>query len=87
VGQKYFSASTRLQKGISLGIAQIMQARLAILLASGTKKAGIIKKTLEEDISTAVPAGILRRHSHAVTLLDKDAASLLDHRHLQGATK
>ena len=87
VGQKYFSASTRLQKGISLGIAQIMQARLAILLASGTKKAGIIKKTLEEDITTAVPASILRRHNHAVTLLDKDAASLLNSRHLQEATK
>ena len=87
VGQKYFAEATRLQKGISLGVAQIMHARLAILLASGTKKAGIIKKTLEENITAAVPASLLRRHSNAVALLDKEAAGLLDNSQLQSATK
>ena len=87
VGQKYFSESTPIQKGISLGIAQIMQARAAILLASGAKKAGIIKKTLEEDITVTVPASFLRQHGQAIVLLDKDAASLLGNYNLHAETK
>jgi len=77
VGQKYFSASTPLKKGITLGLAQFMQSRMALLLATGTKKALIIKKALAENVSVAIPASLIQQHRNAFVLLDKQAAGLL----------
>ncbi|MEP6728521.1 MAG: glucosamine-6-phosphate deaminase [Bacteroidota bacterium] len=77
-GQKYFSETAAIQKGITLGISRIMQSPLAILLATGSKKAAIIKKTLEENISNAVPASFIRKHANAFVMLDREAASLLN---------
>ncbi len=77
VGQKYFSSDTPLSKGISLGLAQFMQSGTALLLATGAKKASIIKKAMEEIISPAIPASYIRNHFNAFVLLDKEAASLL----------
>ena len=77
VGQKYFSVKTPLHKGITLGLAQFMQARLAILLATGAKKALIIKKALSEQVSVAVPASLIQEHKNAVVLIDNEAASML----------
>ncbi|HTE09825.1 MAG TPA: glucosamine-6-phosphate deaminase [Chitinophagaceae bacterium] len=77
VGQKYFSEITPLQKGISLGMAQFMQSGMVILLATGNKKAPIIKKALEENVSAAVPAGFIQEHTNAFVLLDSEAAGLL----------
>jgi len=78
VGQKYFSEPTPVQKGITLGIAQFMQSRMAILMASGSKKAAIIKKSMEQKVSVAVPASFIRQHNNGFVLLDSDAASLLN---------
>lgn len=77
VGQKYFLENTALQKGITLGMAQFMQAQTAILLASGITKAAIIKKALEEEITNAVPASFIQKHGNAFVMLDMAAASLL----------
>lgn len=77
VGQKYFAESATLQKGITLGIRCIMQCKMAILMATGSKKAAIIKKTLEEKVSNAVPASYMQAHNNSLVLLDKEAAALL----------
>lgn len=75
--QKYFKTFTQLEKGISLGIANLMQAKTLLLLVSGKKKASIVKQLLEEEISAAVPASLLRTHPNLSIYLDRDAASLL----------
>ena len=77
VGQKYFKTNTALSKGITLGMAQIMQAREVLLLANGAKKAAIIRRTLKEDISNAVPAGFITTHPNGWILLDEEAAAEL----------
>jgi glucosamine-6-phosphate isomerase len=77
VGQKYFSSNTPLSKGISLGMAQFMESGTALLLATGAKKATIIKKAMQENISSAIPASYIRAHQNAFVLLDKEAAALL----------
>lgn len=77
VGQKYFSATTPLKKGITLGLAQFMQSRMTMLLATGTKKALIIKKALAENVSVSVPASYIQEHHNAFVLLDSQAAGLL----------
>jgi glucosamine-6-phosphate isomerase len=78
VGQKYFTSSTALAKGITLGMAQIMAARELLLIASGEKKAAIIRKTIKEGISTAVPASLITAHPNGLILLDAAAAAGLD---------
>ena len=78
VGQKYFKQSTRLEKGITLGLKHLQQAKKVMLIANGMHKAEIIKKMLEEEINTGLPASIIRTHRHGRVMLDKDAASLLN---------
>jgi glucosamine-6-phosphate isomerase len=77
VGQKYFSENTALHSGISLGMSQIMQSGTILLLATGQKKAAIMKKALEENVSMAVPASFVQHHTNAFVLLDQEAAHLL----------
>ena len=77
VGQKYFSQHTELQKGITLGLKHLMEAREAILIASGIKKAEVMKKALEEDVSNQMPASIIRSHPNSFVMIDEEAASLL----------
>jgi galactosamine-6-phosphate isomerase len=77
VGQKYFKQSRKITQGITLGIADIMEARHVILLVSGTKKAAIVQQVLKGDISEQIPASLLRRHKSFSVYLDEEAASLL----------
>lgn len=77
VGQKYFKEETRLTKGITLGISNLREAKTAMLLASGERKAPIMKATLEGEISMEVPATVMREYSNGLVLIDQKAASLL----------
>ncbi|RFZ85383.1 glucosamine-6-phosphate deaminase [Mucilaginibacter terrenus] len=78
VGQKYFQEETALTKGITLGLKHLQEAKQPILIAAGTKKAGIIADSLQGHISVDVPATILQTLPHARILLDKFAASELE---------
>jgi galactosamine-6-phosphate isomerase len=75
VGQKYFKKEQKLTRGITLGMATLMEARNIILLASGKHKAEIIQKIVEGEISEKLPATLLRNHSALKIYLDADAAS------------
>ncbi|MEO9003917.1 MAG: 6-phosphogluconolactonase, partial [Ginsengibacter sp.] len=77
VAQKYFKQNTAITHGITLGIADIMEARQVILIISGNKKAAIVQKVLEGDISEQFPASFLCGHKNFSIYLDKEAASLL----------
>lgn len=77
VGQKYFTENTQLQKGITLGISQFLQAGMAILIAAGANKAGIIKKAVEAPVSKWVPASYIQTHANAWVMIDAAAASAL----------
>jgi 6-phosphogluconolactonase/glucosamine-6-phosphate isomerase/deaminase len=77
VGQKYFKEKTALSKGITLGIANLMEARNVFLLVNGKKKAEIVKQVLEGEISTQFPASFLRNHKNFSVYLDNEAAGLL----------
>jgi glucosamine-6-phosphate deaminase len=64
-------------KAITMGIGTIFKAREIILMAWNRKKASIIKKAVEGEISSEVPATYLQLSEHVEFILDKDAASLL----------
>jgi glucosamine-6-phosphate deaminase len=64
-------------KAITMGIGTIFKAREIILMAWSGKKAGIIKKAVEGEISGDVPATYLQLSPHVEFVLDEDAASEL----------
>ena len=64
-------------KAITMGIGTIFKAREIILMAWNKKKAPIIKKAVEGEISGEVPATYLQLSEHVAFVLDEDAASEL----------
>lgn len=80
VWQKYFKEKTHISKGLTLGIANIMEARNVILIVSGNKKAEIVRQILEEEISEQLPSSLLRNHQNFSVYLDTEAASLLENK-------
>lgn len=77
-GQKYFKEKQVLKEGITLGLGTLMESKNIFLLANGIKKAEIVKKILEGEISEDVPATLLRKHPNGGIYLDSEAAGLLD---------
>jgi len=78
VGQKYFHGPMQLGQGITIGLKHLMQSRKLILMANGDKKAGVIRKAIEEAVDTAFPASIAQLHSNCVVMVDKEAAKELE---------
>ena len=64
-------------KAITMGIGTIFKAREIILMAWSAKKAPIIKKAVEGEISGEVPATYLQLSQHVEFVLDEAAASEL----------
>ncbi|MEI6088259.1 MAG: glucosamine-6-phosphate deaminase [Bacteroidota bacterium] len=77
VGQKYFNKPQPLTKGITLGIATLLEAKHILLIVTGIKKAGIVKQVIEDPISELIPASLLRNHPNCSIYLDEAAASNL----------
>ena len=64
-------------KAITMGIGTIFKAREIILMAWSRKKASIIKKAVEGEVSGKVPATYLQLSDNVKFVLDKEAASEL----------
>ena len=64
-------------KALTMGIGTIFKAREIILMAWNAKKAEIVKKAVEGEISSDVPATYLQLADNIEFVLDEDAASLL----------
>lgn len=64
-------------KAITMGVGTIFKAREIILMAWSQKKAPIIKKAVEGEISGEVPATFLQLSEHVEFILDEGAASEL----------
>jgi len=65
--------STRPTCGLTLGMADLLQARQVLLLLNGAKKAGPLRRLLRGEISTEFPASFLWLHPDATLLCDADA--------------
>ncbi|HEY6977690.1 MAG TPA: glucosamine-6-phosphate deaminase [Chitinophagaceae bacterium] len=77
VGQKYFKERQHLSEGVTLGLATLLESKHIFLLVNGERKAGIVKKVIEGNITEEMPATILRRHTGLKVYLDADAAQLI----------
>jgi glucosamine-6-phosphate deaminase len=63
---------------MTLTIPTLFRVPKLILSVPGPRKAKIIRRTLEEPISTACPATILRTHPDATIYLDRESAAELE---------
>ncbi len=64
-------------KAITMGIGTIFKAKEIILMAWNEKKAAIVKKAVEGELSSDVPATYLQLSQSVEFILDQDAASSL----------
>lgn len=77
VGQKYFKKETQLTKGITVGIRHMLEAKKAILIASGISKASVVHKAISLSVTKDYPATVLQMHLNVEFILDREAAQLL----------
>lgn len=73
--QTLFADPARMPRfALTMGIGTIMEARRVLLLASGPRKAEILARALRGEVTTDVPASVLRLHPRLTVVADKDAA-------------
>jgi len=78
MGEGWFASLNDVPKSaISMSIKQIMKSGSIICSVPDLRKAEAVKKTVEGEISPAIPASILRQHPETWLYLDKESASLL----------
>ena len=75
--RKYFKEEVSLTGGITLGPRHFLESKVAVMIASGAKKAEVLVKVLKEEVTNAVPASIIQRHHDAYIFIDSAAAALL----------
>lgn len=73
VGQKYFSATAQLKGGITLGIADFLQSRRAVLMVSGQEKQSILQQVLGQEPSERLPATAIKIHPNSALYVDQAA--------------
>ena len=78
VGQKYFTHPQSLTHGLTMGIANLLEAKNVFIIVSGKHKAEIVKRILDEEVSETIPATLLRNHPGLALYVDKEAASLIN---------
>ena len=64
-------------QAITMGIKNIMDAKLVIIIASGKNKAEAVKALVNGPVTEECPASVLQNHPNTIVIVDKDAASLL----------
>lgn len=75
---KFFSDPSHVPgQAVTLGIANIMEAKRIILLAAGKEKSQIIKKVITGPATTEVPASVLQKHPNVIVFLDQEASQEL----------
>jgi len=66
------------ERALTLTIPTLLKVPKLIVSVPGRRKAQIVRRTLEEPISTACPATILRTHPDVTLYLDPESASELN---------
>jgi len=60
--------------GITMGIKDIMAAKKILLVAKGSRKASIIRKTMRGVLTVDVPSSVLLLHPDVELIVDREAA-------------
>ena len=71
-------------RGMTLGVADLLEARSIVVLATGTAKAAIVRRAIEGAPTADVPASWLQSHADVLWVLDEAAAQQLRLRSIRG---
>ena len=75
---RFFASADEVPKhALTMGIKTIMMAKKILMIATGSKKAAILRDALLGDITPRVPASALQLHRDVTVVLDREAAALL----------
>ncbi len=77
IGQKYFKENTPLTQGITIGLKHLLEAKVAILIATGERKAEVLKQTIDQEPSVELPSTVFKLHKNSFVWIDEAAAKLL----------
>ncbi|OUS29163.1 glucosamine-6-phosphate deaminase ['Osedax' symbiont bacterium Rs2_46_30_T18] len=78
--QRFFSEDEfQPSLAITMGIATILESRKILLLATGVSKAKAVRDLVEGPLSASCPASALQMHNNTVVIIDREAASELEH--------
>lgn len=66
------------KSAISMGIGSIFKAKHIVLIASGIKKAPIMKEFFDSTVSSLLPASFLKLHKNVTLIMDKESANLIE---------
>lgn len=76
--KRFFASEDEVpRRALTMGIGTIMQARVIVVVVSGTEKAHIVERALNGPICPEVPASILQLHGNVIFIGDTDALALL----------
>lgn len=64
-------------QAITMGISNILKAKLVVIIATGKNKAEAVKALIEEPMSENCPASALQKHPNTIVIIDEDAGILL----------
>jgi glucosamine-6-phosphate deaminase len=73
----FFGEDNVPHQAITMGVGTILEARKIVLMAFGEHKAPIVRRAVEEEVSEAVSASFLQRHTDATFIPDLAAAGHL----------
>lgn len=75
VAVKYFHRQTPVTEGITLGMKQIWESRLLIVMANMGRKREIMYKAMYGEVTNNVPASYLQIHPNCIVSVDEAANS------------
>ena len=73
------------REALSMGMATILNAREIVLLATGKRKAGAVRRMVAGQITPQLPASFLQLHPRVTVMLDEAAAAELRPQHQRPA--
>ncbi len=73
----FFGVENVPRRAITMGVGTIMKAKRVLLMAWGEGKASIVKKAIEDKVTSQIPATFLQEHPNAEFLLDEASSAEL----------
>lgn len=73
----FFGSENVPRRAITMGVGTILNAKQIFILAMGENKAAIVQKTVEGEMTPAIPATFLQHHKNVTFHLDTAAAEKL----------
>jgi len=73
----FFAEENVPRRAITMGVGSIFKARRVLLLAFGEHKALVVRKSVEGEVTAAIPATFLQQHPNTQFILDSAASGEL----------